>query len=40
MKVPVMRIKLQAFPDKYCPYDNAVAEASYKIFKTEFVFVK
>ncbi len=23
---------------KGCPYDNAVAEATYKIFKTEFAF--
>ena len=25
---------------KGCPYDNAVAEATFKIFKTEFVFNK
>ncbi len=35
-----------AFPKKIyrtairCPYDNAVAEATYKIFKTEFVMNK
>ncbi|PIE93930.1 hypothetical protein CO726_18685 [Bacillus fungorum] len=31
-----MKIK-RSLSAKSCPYDNAVAEATYKIFKTEFV---
>lgn len=29
---------LRSLSDKGCPYDNAVAEATYKIIKTEFAF--
>ena len=30
----------RSFSHKGCPYDNAVSEATYKIFKTEFVLNK